>query len=519
MIDKIKEETILGTLLFISSFYLGEHYFYLSIILIYALASYLQLKYFAPIVSSILLVFSPLHSLLVLIPYPLLFLNRRFSISFLLSTFFALLTENYLVLLLSFSLDRKGLISSGIFFLILSGIFMNVGYGNLAFFLLVSGVISTLVEERIKIDIKTSAVIYLSSLLMFFKLPYVIPFLLSFSPLSSLLSSPFYPFLALISLKYLAKRINKIKFMNIIPTIFSFLYPSLSFSSSYDMISANKTNINKYDKMLDTLYYLVPFIFSLYFFIEGDYGLFQFLSISSIFLILLRYWKYLLRIKNQIITFSPYIISISLIFSALYFYYMDLFKFTLLIVSAIAMSFPIKVNPIGLPISFLSLINPIVGIASSINRYSFIFLIIPLIGYLYFHISILTWIFYAIGVILYLIAHEKALRENLILLFTSVIYFSYAMYLFVIGYLTSSVPFLIISIILSLLFMKYRYNSKENLIQLIAYLAVSFPLPIISLPFFFARKRLGIIALLLEGIITILLIKYLAFIHIITMSY
>ncbi|WP_238693707.1 hypothetical protein [Saccharolobus solfataricus] len=130
--------------------------------MVYALASYLGLKYIPPIVSSILLIFSSLHAFLVLIPYPLLFLDKRFTISFLLSTFFAMLTENYLILLLAFALDRRGLISSGLFLLILGGVFMNVEYGNAAFFLIVAGVISTLIETKIKIDHKTSAVVYIS---------------------------------------------------------------------------------------------------------------------------------------------------------------------------------------------------------------------------------------------------------------------------------------------------------------------------------------------------------------------
>ncbi|WP_238842077.1 hypothetical protein [Sulfolobus sp. E11-6] len=251
--EKFREEAILGTLLLLCSFLLKDQYFfYLSILLVYALASYLGLKYFPVFVSSILLIFSPIHAFLVLLPYPLLYLDKKFSISFLLSTFFAMLTENYLVLLLGFALDKKGLISSGIFFLILGGVFMNVDYGNIAFFLIVAGVISTLVETKIKIDTKTSTAVYLSSLLIFYKIPYLVPFLLSFSPLASLLFSPFYPFLGLISVKYIAKRFNW-KLLNIVPTILSFLYPPLSLSSSYDVINSNNNEKGSYSNQFYTI--------------------------------------------------------------------------------------------------------------------------------------------------------------------------------------------------------------------------------------------------------------------------
>ncbi|WP_240931349.1 hypothetical protein [Acidianus sulfidivorans] len=514
MIDKFREEIILGTLLFLSSFFLGTHYFYFSIILIYALASYLQLRYFAPIVSSILLLFSPFHALLVLVPYPLLFINRRFSLSFLLSTFFALLTKNYLVILLAFSLEKRGLISSGLFFLILAGILMNVEYGNVAFFLLVSGVISALIEEKIKIDIKTSAAVYLSSLLIFFKIPYLIPFLLSFSPLSSLLFLPFYPFLALISIKYFAKRFKKIKLLNIVPTLLSFLYPSLSLSASYDMVSNNKSTTAVYEKLLNILYYLIPFIYSLYFIIQGEYDVFQFLALSTIFLIGLKFWKYLSRVKNGVLTFSPYLISVALLFLAFDLYYLNTIDFVLLSISAIVISFPVKIDPLGLPLGFLSLINPIVGLSSSISRFSFIFLLIPLIGYIYFHFSILAWIFYAIGVSLYLIRiSRKKIRSSIIILSVSIIYFAYSLYLFAIGYLTETIFFLIISIIIGIISIKFKSKTEDDISQLISYLAVSFPLPVLSLPFYFIKNKLGNISLLLDAIITIFIIKYLPIIH------
>jgi len=129
---------------------------------IISLGILLRLKYFPPFVSSILLLYSPFHALITLLAFPLLYIDRKFSLSFSLATLFSLLTQNYLILFLAGTLEKRGLIISGIMFLILSALTMHEEYGNIAYFLLVAGVISAIIEG--KISLRTSAVIYLSAL-------------------------------------------------------------------------------------------------------------------------------------------------------------------------------------------------------------------------------------------------------------------------------------------------------------------------------------------------------------------
>ncbi|WP_338598743.1 hypothetical protein V6M85_08470 [Sulfolobus tengchongensis] len=399
---RVKEEVVLGSLLFLSSFF---PYFYLSLPLIYALGIYLRLKYFPAFVSAILLLFSPLHSAIILIAYVLFFIDRRFSISFLLTTFFSILTENYLTLLLGFAIDRRGLIASGIFFLILAGVTFNTTYGNLAFFLFVAGVISTLIENKVKIDAKTSAIVYLSSLLVYFHLPYLIPILVSFSPLTSLLFSPFQPYLAIIALKKLGD-FKKIKWggkvFNLLPSLVSFLYPPLALSSISDVL-----------RKREFVFYLIPFLISIVFFGLGDYSNFQLLAIISLVLLASRYINISKVISSIMIlkNFYPYIISVVLEFLAFYFFYLNIPNFILLSIVAIAISFPIIFNPYPLFLSFLSLVNPYVGL-SSMRWFSSIFLIIPLIAYLYFKFPIYPYVFYVVGVCLSIVGIRKLVNLN-----------------------------------------------------------------------------------------------------------
>lgn len=514
---RIKEEVVLGALLFLSSFII-PNYFYFAIILVYALASYLQLRYFPPFVSAILLIFSPFHSFLVLLAYPLLFVNRRYTISFLLSILFTLLAKNYLVLLLSVSLEKRGLIASGILFLILSFLITTSSYGELGYFLIFAGVISAVIEEKVKISLKTSAVVYLSSLALIFKTPYIIPALTSFSPLTALLFSPFYPFFSLISLKYVEK---KIKGIGLIPSLASLFYPPLALSPSSNMIQNNSKII--------ILYYVIPFAFSLYFFGIGNYDLSQFFTLSSLFLIGVKYGNYLrqepyIRYLKQVgkvmLIFYPYIISAFLLFIASYFYFYNVFDLAVILTSAIVISFPVKVNPYGLAIGVLSLINPLVGISSSMEKFSFIFLVIPLIGVIFFHFSSLSWIFYAIGVVLYMLRANKNVKGSLIFLLTSIVYFAYSIYLFFMGDMLGILIFSPIAITLAIIFLLVKYDKKFNVYEIISYLLSAFPMPILALPFFFyLHKKLGIIGLIVEVIITVLLIKYVSYIHVILLKY
>jgi len=105
------KEVIAGSLLILSSFF--PHYFLTSLFLIYAFASFFRLKYFPPFVSVILLFSSPLHALLSILPYPLLFVDRKISISYFLSLAFSFLFNNLLLLLSLSTLERRGVFLSG----------------------------------------------------------------------------------------------------------------------------------------------------------------------------------------------------------------------------------------------------------------------------------------------------------------------------------------------------------------------------------------------------------------------
>lgn len=219
-------DIILGPLLFLSSFY---HHFVLSLLLVYALACYLGAREFPPFVSALLIPFSPLHSLLVLLPYPLLFVrDRAFTLTFLLSAFFALVTGNYLVLTLSV-LERRGLIVSGIAFLISAAVIqsLSVYLGNLAFFLLVAGVISSILETRFHFSLRTRGAIFLSSLAIYFHQPWLVPLLASVSPLTAVIYSPFNPWFLTIAPLYLKR-----KWLWVIPAVASFFSPPCRFPFS-----------------------------------------------------------------------------------------------------------------------------------------------------------------------------------------------------------------------------------------------------------------------------------------------
>lgn len=508
---RVKEEVTLGTLLFLTS-YLFPHYFYFSLILIYALASYLRLKYFPAFVSAILLVFSPFRSFLVLLAYPLLFMDRRYAISFLLSTFFALLTKNYLVLLLSFALEKRGLITSGILFVAISFLFTNSLYGDLGYFLLLSGVISAVIEEKTKISLKTSAIVYLSSLALYFKIPYLIPILTSFSPLTSLLFSPFYPFMSLIALKYLEKRI---KIIGIIPSIASFFYPPLALSPF--------SNMTKDNSKLVMLYYIIPFSISLYFFATGHYELSQLFSIFSISLLAIRYSNYVLNIAKKLVRplviFYPYIISAFLVFLASYFYFYNLPYLTVTLLAAIVISLPSikKINPYPLGIALLSLVNPISGISSSLSKISYPFLIIPLVGVLFFHSSLFSWVFYAIGVSLSLARVEKQIRGNVAILAASLLYFAYSIFTFILGEFSAVNLFSSIAIVLGIISLLVKFREKFSVYEVLSYVLSALPIPFLSLPFLYLHKRLGVIALLIEVVLISLLIKYVSYVEVISL--
>lgn len=508
---RIREEVTLGSLLFLLSFLL-PHYFYFSLILVYALSSYLRLKYFPPFVSAVLLLFSPIHSLLVLLAYPLLFFERRYSISFLLSTLFALLTENYLVLLLAFALEKRGLIASGILFLIISFFFTNSLYGELGYFLLLAGVISAVIEEKAKISLKTSAIVYLSSLAVYFKFPYLIPILISFSPLTSLLFSPFYPFMSIIALKHLEK---KFKVVGIIPSMASFFYPPLALSPFSNLIKDNSK--------LVILYYVIPFAISLYFFVTGYYDLSQLFSIFSIFLLAIKYLnKYVINLSKRavkrFITFYPYVISMLLVFLAFYLYFYDLFYLTVTLLTAIAISFPFKkiIDPYALSIAFLSLVNPFSGISSSLSRNSYPFLTIPLVAVLSFHFSPIGWIFYAIGVLMSLVRVKSQIKSGFAIIFAGISYLAYAIYVFTLGEFSAVNIFSAIAIILGIISLFVK-SEKFSLYEIVSYLLSALPIPFISLPFLYLHKRIGMIALLIEIVLISILVKYVSYVEVVSL--
>jgi len=94
-----------------------------------------------------------------------------------------------------------------------------------AYMLLVAGVISALVEDRLSPRISFVAIS--SSLLVNFHLYFLLPLTLTFFPWFAIPFAYFNPYLLFLTLKVLEK---KFKYASVLPALFSFLLPSLSLS-------------------------------------------------------------------------------------------------------------------------------------------------------------------------------------------------------------------------------------------------------------------------------------------------
>ncbi|WP_236752883.1 hypothetical protein [Acidianus sp. HS-5] len=483
---KLRLEITLGSLLFISSFF--PHYC-LSLLAIISAAVILKLKYFPPFVSALLLLSSPFHALLALFSFPLLYLDRKSSLSFSLATLFSLLTQNYLILFLAGALEKKGLIISGIMFLILSAVLSMNSLGNIAYFLLISGVISAIIEGRI--SLRTSAVIYLSALAFYFKLPFLIPAIVSFSPLVSLLYSPFYPYFAIISLKY-ARSFKKVKILNYLPPLFSFINPSLSISSLYDVVKGKEL----------FLYILLPFFSLVYFVIEGEYLQEEILFFSLAILFIVNMFRSQYKpIVSFIEKYYYFFISALLIFISVKFFFFDLHILTPLILSSIAISLPeFKISVYPLFASLLSLINPFVGI-SAVQRLSPLFVLIPLLFYFEFHYSAYSVIFYMIGGALSIfIVKDIKLKKLKVFVILSLLFVLNALLLY-------GNYFSIIAAAVSIIFL-FFFKRELRLSEILALYFSSFPLSFISGFFIPLKGRISLCVILVtEAVIAILIMK------------
>ena len=484
--DKLRLEIILGSLLFILSFFPRYCLYLLAII---SLGILLRLKYFPPFVSSILLIYSPFHALITLLTFPLLYIDRKFSLSFSLATLFSLLTQNYLILFLAGALEKRGLIISGIMFLILSALTMHEEYGNIAYFLLVAGVISAIIEG--KISLRTSAVIYLSALAFYFKLPFLIPAIVSFSPLVSLLFSPFYPYFAIISIKY-AENFRKLKFLNFIPPALSFINPFLSFSSLYDVIRKREI----------FLYILLPLFSAIYFVIEGEYTQEEIISISIIFLftlnILRGYYKMIISFMDK---YSQFIISLALDFIAYKFFLFNLEIFLTIVLSSIVISLPkLKISVYPFFASIISLVNPFVGL-SAVQRLSSLFVFIPLFFYIEMHYSVYSVVFYIIGASLGIVFSIRDYNME-----RNTVFVIFALLLTLDDVVLRNYIYIAFSLVSAVLIFLFR--RKLNISEILALYFASFPLSFISGFFILLKGKLNLcIILVTEAVISVLVLK------------
>ncbi len=475
----LRVEITLGSLLFVSSFF--PHYC-LSLLAIISVGILLKAKYFPPFVSALLLLSSPFHAILTLLSFPLLYLDRKFSASFSLSVLFSLLTQNYLILFLGGALEKRGLIISGIMFLILSVI--NNSFGDIAYFLLIAGVISAIIEG--KISLKTSVVIYLSALAFYYHLPFLIPAIVSFSPLVSLLYSPFYPYFAVISLKYASK---KLKFLNYLPPALSFLNPSLSLSSLYDAV-----------KERNLLFYLVlPFFSSIFFVIEGEYFQEEFIFLSLVILfavnLLHNYYKIPLSFLEN---YYEFIISGLLIFISFYFFLFNLSIFIPLVLSSIIISMPkFRISVYPFFASIMSLVNPFVGI-SALQRLSPLFVFIPLLFYFEFHYSVYSVIFYMIGSALSITLRDIKLKAFKVFIILAAAY--------VLDSLLFNYYILILAIS-SILFL-FFFKRDLSLSEILSLYFSSFPLSFISGFLIPLKGKLNFcVILVISAVISIVVMK------------
>jgi len=490
------KEAIAGSLLILSSF--SPHYFLPSLFLIYVFASFFKLRYFPPFVSVILLFFSPLHAFLSILPYPLLFIDKKLSLSYFLSLAFSFLFNNLLLLLSLSTLERRGVLLSGLSLLMFSAILPSLSVGDKAYMLIVAGVISALIED--KLSPRISLVAISSSLLVNFHLYFLLPLTLAFFPWLAIPFAYFNPYLLFITLKVLEK---KFKYASALPALFSFLLPSLSLSL-----------VNK----REMFYLILPLVMDIYFFLIGDYNSSMFLSISLLFLLAV----YNLPIKTlfQILyRVYPSLISLSLLFLAVYFYFFNLTYFALLTLTAIALVFPVKVKIKGLAFALLSLINPFAGVSVSLFDYPAFFLVVPLVGYILFHYSLLSYVFVLFGFLLYYVKNVK-LKFKHVFLVVSLIYLSYALYCFFSGNVIESTYYLPFSLVFSLLSLFWRVNIQVGSKELVAFILSSFPFPFLSPLFLYLGKKVDLFPLLLiSGVVSLFLtatfVNYLSIVTII----
>jgi len=468
-------EVIAGSLLFLSSFF--PHYFLPSLFLIYAFASFFKLRYFSPFVSVLLLFFSPLHALISILPYPLLFVDKKLSLSYLLSLAFSFLFNNLLLILSVSTLERRGVLLSGLSLLVAAAVIPSFSdiLGDKAYMLLVAGVISSLVEDKLSPRISLATIS--SSVLVNFHLYFLLPLTLAFFPWLAIPFAYFNPYLLFLTLKVLEK---KFKHASVLPALFSFLLPSLSLSL-----------VNK-----RVMFYLIPpLVVDIYFFWIGDYNSSMFLSISLLFL--LAVYNLPIKTLSQILyRVYPSLISLSLLFLAVYFYFFNLTYFALLTLTATALVFPVKVKIKGLAFALLSLINPYAGVSVSLFDYPAFFLVVPIVGYILFHYSLLSYVFVETGFLLYYVKNVK-LKFKHVFLAASIIYLSYALYCFFSGNVIESTYYLSFSLVFSLLTLFWRVNLQVGSKELIAFILSSFPFPFLSPLFLYLGKKVDMFPLLL----------------------
>lgn len=490
---KYREEIFAGALLFLASFY---PHFDISLLLIYTYASYFRLKYFSPFVSVLLLPFSPIHALLSILPYPFLFFDKKMGLSYYFSLAFSLFTQNYLLMFFLSFLDRRGLISGGISLLVLTAFLQGnylVPLGNTAFMLILAGVISSLIEGRISKT--TSIVVTTSAIFVYFHLYFVLPAILIFAPWTSLLFAYFNPFLVVISLAELKRTI---KIGEIIPSLLSFIYPPLSL-----------TLIKKTSSYL----LLIPLAVEIYSFVLFKYNMLNQIELITLFLIAVRYIPYL-KIVELIKKYYHIILSVGLVFIGAYYYFFNIDYLLLILGSAIIITFPYMIDIRGLPIAVLSLLNPVAGLGLSNRKYTAFFLLIPLIGYIYFHFSVYSYIACELG-FLFSYINFRSVYERFSYFLLGLIYFSYSIYLLLIGEILSMTYYLVLSILFLIIFNFSKNKDKMKINDMIGYFALSFPFPLFSPLFIYLGKKVDpYISLLLEGILVIFLMKisYLNFI-------
>lgn len=238
------------------------------------------------------------------------------------------------------------------------------------------------------------------------------------------------------------------------------------------------------------------FAVSLVLFALGRYTEFEIVSLALIGSVA---WPYVRRVAGKMRGIPIRIVLAIALQGLALLYYSDLFRFVLLSLVAISFVAP-RVNVRALSFSVLSLLNPFAGLGEAVPY----FLVVPLVGVIYFHFPVISWVIYAVGSLLGWLPDRK-IKAKFAFLAVACIYLAYSLYLFGGGNEVMSTYFSVLGAGSAILSM--REWGDSTLRSVMRYIGVSLPFPVLGLPFFAMRKY---DLLVIEAIVVILVIKYLS---------